>query len=104
MPDASHSLHAIPSDPAAAPFLRLIYAAWTDGELTDEEIRSVQTHIASAKGLAEATRTDLLSWLQPNRPPSIETLQTLLKPMNGDLASLTEPRPKAAPPISTASK
>ncbi len=102
MPDASTHLHAIPSDPAAAPFLRLIYAAWTDGELTDDEIRSVQTHIASAKGLSETTRADLMSWLQPNRPPSIESLQTLLKPMHGDLASVSEPRPKAAPPASNA--
>lgn len=103
MSDASRSLHVIPSDPAAVPFLRLIYAAWTDGELTEEEIRSVQTHIASAKGLSEAARTDLLTWLQPTRPPSIETLQALLKPMKGDLASATEPRPKAASPAVTAS-
>jgi len=103
MPDVSSSLHVIPPDPAAAPFLRLIYAAWTDGELTDDEIRSVQTHIASAKGLSDTTRTDLLTWLQPNRPPSIETLQRLLKPMNGDVASGTEPRPKAAPTVAAAS-
>jgi len=103
MPDAPRSLYVIPADPAAAPYLRLIYAAWTDGELTDDEIRSVQTHIASAKGLSETTRTDLQSWLQPNRPPSIESLQTLLKPMSGDLASGTEPRPKVAPPASTPS-
>ena len=103
MPDASPSLHIIPSDPAAAPFLRLIYAAWTDGELTDDEIRSVQTHISSARGLSDATRTDLLTWLQPNRPPSIETLQKLLKPMSGDLASVKEPRLKAAPSASPSS-
>ena len=100
MPDAPQSRNVIPSDPAAAPYLRLIYAAWTDGELTDDEIRSVRTHIASAKGLSEATRADLQSWLQPNRPPTIESLQKLLKPINGDLASVTEPRPKAAPPAS----
>lgn len=96
MADSSRSHHVVPQDPAAVPFLRLIYAAWTDGELTDDEIRSVQTHISSANGLTEATRTELLTWLEPNRPPSIESLQTLLKPMNGDLASVTEPRPPAA--------
>ncbi|MDA0205553.1 MAG: acyl-CoA dehydrogenase [Acidobacteria bacterium] len=103
MPDAPRSLYVIPADPAATPYLRLIYAAWSDGELTDDEIRSVQTHIASAKGLSDAARTDLQSWLQPNRPPSIESLQTLLKPMSGDLASVTEPRPTVEPPVSTAS-
>jgi acyl-CoA oxidase len=98
MTDTARPLHVIPTDPAAAPFLRLIYAAWNDGVLSDDEIRAVQTHIAAAAGLSDSTRADLLTWLEPTHPPTSDTLRALLLLMHGDSASVTEPRPPVVAP------
>ncbi len=59
------------------PFLPMIYVAWADGELTDEELREVRTHAESTLE-DDACRVQLEHWLDPENPPSASELAGLL--------------------------
>lgn len=96
------SMHTIPADPAATPFLRLIYVAWADGDLTAPEIGSIRKHIEAAAGLSDATRDALAAWLQPDNPPSAAALQSLLRPIrNGSGSDLPSDAEKAFTAVET---
>ncbi|MGA7271246.1 MAG: acyl-CoA dehydrogenase family protein, partial [Acidimicrobiia bacterium] len=62
-------------DPRLRPFLPLLYAAWADGELTDEEIATLRTRIA---GVVDRDRSEALDrWLDSDNPPSANELEAL---------------------------
>ncbi len=61
-------------DPQLLPFLPLLYAAWADGELTDDELTTLQHWLAQQGTLTPATRATVLAWLDPQNPPSPATL------------------------------
>lgn len=60
------------------PFLPMIYVAWADGELSDKEITSIRDLAEEQECLGEKDRDVLLSWLDPNTPPSAVELTRLL--------------------------
>ena len=65
-------------DPRLLPFLPLLYIAWADGDLADDEIRDICARVSSTEGL-EIGCGDLLGrWLDPGNPPSASELQALL--------------------------
>jgi len=60
-------------------FLPLIYIAWADGELTSDEIESIQSSIDSGVPLDERSRERLCRWLDPHNPPPARELQAMLR-------------------------
>ena len=61
-------------EPRSAAFYPLLYVAWADGELADEELELLGRHVREA-GLPEGA---LAEWLDPDSPPSAERLLHLL--------------------------
>lgn len=67
-----------PADPAALPFLPLIYVAWVDGDLNADEIDAIRSRIIETPSIRPDTRTALRAWLQPDDPPAPRSLVALL--------------------------
>lgn len=60
------------------PFLPMIYVAWADGELDEGEITSIR-NVAESQTCLDAKDLDvLLSWLDPESPPSATQLNEIL--------------------------
>ncbi|MEL6186474.1 MAG: acyl-CoA dehydrogenase family protein, partial [Myxococcota bacterium] len=54
-------------DPALTALMPLLYVAWADGELTEDEVRAIET----ARGDGWAAQSEALSrWLSPENPPT----------------------------------
>ena len=62
------------AEPASVAFYPLLYVAWADGELADEELELLQRHVREA-GLPEGA---LAEWLDPDSPPPGDRLLHLL--------------------------
>ena len=56
----------------------MLYVAWADGNMTAAEIRGICSRIEGVDGLEGNCRGVLGSWLDPEKPPSAQELQTLL--------------------------
>lgn len=65
-------------DPQLRPFLPLVYVAWADGELTDDELGALRERLAAQPWVAPAARAALTAWLDPQRPPDPCALQAVL--------------------------
>ena len=61
-------------------FAPLIYVAWSDGLLTDDEVSRIRTRLA-AKPASSAVQRVLEEWLNPDRPPTSTQLYGLLEDM-----------------------
>ncbi len=72
------------ADPAALPFLPLIYVAWADGDLSDVEIAAIRGRVEQTPGLTPNSVARLKAWLDPAQPPRPTELQKLL----GDIRRL----------------
>ncbi len=59
---------------AVAPML---YVAWADGDLTDDEIRNIRRAAAAQQWLDESAKSLLAKWLDPESPPSATRLSRL---------------------------
>ncbi len=59
------------------PIAPMLYVAWADGDLSDEEIRSVRRQAAAQEWLDEAAQRALDEWLDPAAPPSPTALTRL---------------------------
>ena len=77
-------------DRALLPFAPLVYVAWADGMLSDEEIGHIGAQVAATEGVDEATRGVLARWLDPASPPSSSDLHGLLALMRRVGATLPE--------------
>lgn len=77
-------------DPQLRPFLPLVYVAWADGELDDEELVSLRERLAAQPWVAPTARAALAAWLDPRRPPGPATLQAVLAEVRR-AASTVEP-------------
>ena len=64
----------ISQDPSLLPFLPLLYVAWADGALEDDEQSTLRQHLEAQPALSPAAREALLAWLDPTRPPTPSTL------------------------------
>ena len=60
--------------PRLAPLVPMLYVAWTDGELTHEEIRALGAAARSQPWLDLRSSAVLARWLDPLDPPSPSTL------------------------------
>lgn len=65
-------------DPQLRPFLPLVYVAWADGELDDDELVALRDRLAAQPWVAPAARAALQAWFDPARPPSPSALQAAL--------------------------
>ena len=65
------------AQPELLPFLPLVYAAWSDGVLSAAELGAIRDRISSQTWLSEEARDTLATWLDPDRPPSPNTLAGL---------------------------
>src|SRR5688500_10840047 len=64
-------------DPKLLPYLPLIYVAWSDADLTNDEIDELRRD----GDIPDA----LLGWLDPNAPPSEEELTSMRKLLRGGM-------------------
>ena len=71
--DLAASIH----DERVRPFLPLIYVAWSDGELTPEEIKGICSVVALYPGIDLDCQVALRHWLDPDDPPSPYELELL---------------------------
>jgi len=60
--------------PELLPFLPLVQTAWADGILTEAELEALRVHADAFPWLDEKARGHLASWLQPECPPSAQSL------------------------------
>jgi acyl-CoA oxidase len=65
-------------DPRLVPFLPLIYVAWSDGDLTPDEIREICRRIDRREDIDHDCREVLARWLDPEQPPAAADLQRML--------------------------
>ncbi len=64
-------------DAELAPFVPLIYSAWSDGLLTAAELRALRAHTDAQSWLSRGARVALDRWLDPEAPPSPEEISAL---------------------------
>ena len=72
----------------SAAFYPLLYVAWADGELADEELELLRRHVREA-GLPEGA---LAEWLDPDAPPPAERLLHLLDTVRRRAAEISPER------------
>ncbi|MEM9188669.1 MAG: acyl-CoA dehydrogenase [Myxococcota bacterium] len=60
-------------------FLPMIYIAWADGDLEDEELRDLQERVRKHVWLEPKAKETLSRWLDPQKPPSPVALAQLLR-------------------------
>ena len=80
------ALDPIFENPRLRPLLPLVYVAWADGELTDDEILGVRGVVAP--WLTDACNEQLEPWLDPEDPPDATELAELLARLRDEAASL----------------
>jgi acyl-CoA oxidase len=66
-------------DTRLLPFTPLIYLAWSDGSLTEEEIRALRDRLDADRRLDRGTRDAVRRWLDPANPPDARELHTMLE-------------------------
>jgi acyl-CoA oxidase len=64
-------------DERIRPFLPLVYLAWSDGELTPDEIEGICSAVAQHPGIDLDCQVALRHWLNPDDPPSPHELELL---------------------------
>ena len=67
-----------PLPPPLLPLAPVLYLAWADGSLADDEVLALRRHARALDGLDDATRERLAAWLDPDNAPSEADLQSLL--------------------------
>ena len=78
MPEMTRKLTGL-DQPRLLPILPLIYVAWADGDLTATEIERIRGLAESLPWVYPIAKRTLGTWLDPERPPSPEALQGLLR-------------------------
>lgn len=68
--DTRPTAHELLSLPRLAPLVPMLYVAWTDGELTPEELRAMGSAARAQPWLDLRANTVLARWLDPLVPPS----------------------------------
>ena len=75
-------------DPKLWPFLPLLFVAWADGELADDELATLRGHLVAEPEVTPSDRAALLAWFDPARPPSPSTLQAWLSALQTAAATV----------------
>jgi acyl-CoA oxidase len=81
---------SLPFDEQLRPFWPLLYVAWSDGELSEEEAALVRARLADAPWLAPAAREALARWLDPALPPTAAELSGLGRNIRAAAGTLPE--------------
>ncbi len=68
--DTRPTAHELLSLPRLTPLVPMLYVAWTDGELTHDEIRALGAAARAQPWLDLRSNTVLARWLDPLMPPS----------------------------------
>lgn len=72
------------------PFIPLLYVAWSDGDLTRDEVAHVRSFLDEYENLDPEASESIRNWLDPDDPPSPRQLKALLRPIReacGELSS-----------------
>ena len=77
--DTGRSVDHLFSNQETAPFAPMIYVAWADGELTDDEITSIQERTQGQDCLGDSSRAEIAQWLDPEAPPTATELLRMLR-------------------------
>ncbi len=67
--------------PALLTFLPMLYVAWSDAVLTEEEITAINQQVASQSWLKQSEKRLLGAWLNPDSPPSAREMRQWLNIM-----------------------
>ncbi len=78
-------------DPHLLPFLPLIYLAWADGELTEDEINSICAEFDALDGIDQACKEAFNRWLDPSDPPSPPDMKAILRQIQAISERLPSP-------------
>lgn len=79
-------------DPQLRPFLPLLWVAWADGDLEDDELVDLHAKVEGMPWLRPAARSALAEWLDPKTPPSARELRELLATIERVSATLSPER------------
>jgi acyl-CoA oxidase len=79
------TLGLVPSldDERIRPFLPLVYLAWSDGELSRDEIEGICNVVAQHAGIDLDCQIALRRWLNPDKPPTPTDLEQLRSQVSG---------------------
>ncbi len=78
--------------PHVRAFLPMLYVAWADGELTDDEIRTIRGQLDEMPWVHAGARKTLERLLDPKAPPSAETLRRVLTTVREAAGNLDDDR------------
>ena len=79
MAHRTHSRDAVATDPHIGPILPLLYVAWADGELTEDEVRAIRGTLPQRFLDSPGAERFLDTWLHPESPPTTAEMQALLQ-------------------------
>ena len=68
------------TDPAVLPLLPMIYVAWADGVLSEEELQAISGKVREQSWLDERSRNAVCALLNPATPPSATQLRARMRP------------------------
>ncbi|MCA9592667.1 MAG: acyl-CoA dehydrogenase family protein [Myxococcales bacterium] len=90
MPRRIPTAQSLERDPRACATVPLLYIAWSDGLLTDDEIASVRKAMEGFDWIADDARQSVSAWLDPKAPPSPTELDKLLDVIRRHSADLSQ--------------
>ena len=81
------SLDPIFANPRLRPILPMLYVAWADGQLSDQELTGIYGRVEP--WLTDSCKVEIDQWLDPDNPPSATELQALLQRLKVEASSLS---------------
>lgn len=87
--DARDDVLELTRHPRLIPILPMIYVAWSDGDLSDDEIREIRGTAAGQDWLGESAKRKLAEWLDPEDPPDAKSLNALLRWLKGHRSAMS---------------
>lgn len=75
---STRELAALVDHERLVPIMPMVYVAWSDGDLTPDEIRNIRGTAAEANWLDDDAKQKLADWLDPEDPPDARLLNRLL--------------------------
>ncbi|MBX3187491.1 MAG: acyl-CoA dehydrogenase family protein [Labilithrix sp.] len=79
-------------DPQLRPFLPLLWVAWSDGDMEEDDLAALCARVEAMPWLRPAARIALAAWLDPSAPPSAEERAALIDAVERVSATLSPER------------
>jgi len=76
---STSELAALVDHERLVPIMPMVYVAWSDGDLTPDEIRNIRRAASESDWLDEEAKEKLADWLDPEHPPDAKRLNRLLR-------------------------